>query len=366
MRARASGSAVRIRATSSATLPLPTITTRSWLEIDWQIGEVGVAVDPGDRLGGGAGAGQTHAVDVESAVVGRTDRVQHRVVVLEQFGVRKVLAHIDIEVEREPAAAADPVEQPGDPLGALVVGSHAGAHQTVWGGQLLEDVDPHAALGEQFVGGVHRGRSGADDRPPSAGWPRAAPSARAAPAPAWTSAAASPRRAGPGRRPALIATNGSCSAVEPAVRDDGADRAGADARAAVHAGHRVDVEHLGGGEARFVRRRMDAVHRAGVDTGPVAATRLGDHVGHVVATRQRTTCRRCGSLRYRLGGPSILQIRHISFAGRVHQPGVVSRASGRRRTCRAASAGTPGRGRTVPCGPSAGCRTRGRSCAAER
>ena len=48
-------------------------------EIDWQIGEIGVAIDPGHRLGSGSGAGQTHAGYVESAVVGGTHRVQHRV-----------------------------------------------------------------------------------------------------------------------------------------------------------------------------------------------------------------------------------------------------------------------------------------------
>ena len=41
-------------------------------EIDWQISEIGVAVDPGHQLGGGAGAGQVHPVDVQPAVVGRT------------------------------------------------------------------------------------------------------------------------------------------------------------------------------------------------------------------------------------------------------------------------------------------------------
>ena len=74
-------------------------------EIDWQIGEIGVAVDPGHRLGGGAGAGQTHAGDVESAVVGGTDRIQHSVMVLEQLGMGKMFAHFDIEIERQSRAA---------------------------------------------------------------------------------------------------------------------------------------------------------------------------------------------------------------------------------------------------------------------
>ncbi len=72
-------------------------------EIDWQIGEVGVAVDPRDQLGGGSGAGQIHPVDVEPPIVGCTDGVQHRVVVGQQLGVAQVLADLDVEVEPKAA-----------------------------------------------------------------------------------------------------------------------------------------------------------------------------------------------------------------------------------------------------------------------
>ena len=133
-------------------------------EIDWQIGEIGMAVDPGHQLGGGAGARHVHAVDVQPAVVGRADRVDDGVVVRQQIVVTQMLADLDVEEEPEFAPTGDPVEQRGDPLGGLVVRCHPGAHQSVRGGQLLEDIDPHAVLGEQFVGGVHRGRPGAHDR----------------------------------------------------------------------------------------------------------------------------------------------------------------------------------------------------------
>ena len=108
--------------------------------------------------------GRPMPVDVEATVVGRADGVQHGVVVRQQLGVAHVLADLDVEVEPESAARGDPVEQLGDPLGGLVVGRHPGAHQTVGRRQLLEDVDPHALLGQQFVGGVHRGRPRPDDR----------------------------------------------------------------------------------------------------------------------------------------------------------------------------------------------------------
>ena len=59
-------------------------------------------------------AWQSHAVDVQRAVTGGTDRVQHRVMVGQQLVVRNMPSHFDVEEVGEAAAAADPVEQPGD------------------------------------------------------------------------------------------------------------------------------------------------------------------------------------------------------------------------------------------------------------
>ncbi|CFE39179.1 Uncharacterised protein [Mycobacterium tuberculosis] len=50
-------------------------------EIDWQIVEVGMSVEPRDQLRGGTGARQSHPVNRQPAVVGRSDRVQHGVMV---------------------------------------------------------------------------------------------------------------------------------------------------------------------------------------------------------------------------------------------------------------------------------------------
>ncbi len=68
-------------------------------QIDWQIGVFGMPVDPRHHFGGGAGTRQPHAVDVESTVVGRTDGVEHRVVVRQQVVMRQVRSHLDVEVE---------------------------------------------------------------------------------------------------------------------------------------------------------------------------------------------------------------------------------------------------------------------------
>ena len=71
------------------------------VQIDGKVGEVGMAVDPGDQLGGRAGAGQPDARDVEPTVVRRADGVEHGVVVRQKLGVADVPTDLDVEVEVE-------------------------------------------------------------------------------------------------------------------------------------------------------------------------------------------------------------------------------------------------------------------------
>ena len=222
-------------------------------QVDGKIGVFGVTIDPGDHLGGRAGARQAHTVDVQPAIVRCADRVEHGVVVVQQVGVRKVRSHLDVEEEPEAPPLGDVVEQPGDPLGALVVRCHARAHQTIRRRQPFEDVHPHTALGEQLVGGVHRGRPGTDDRH------------RQRTRLARMDFRGVDHRRQFRRRRQLLARGPirierriesderQLLGLQSTVGCDRSDRAGADARTAVDTGDGVDVEHFGGREARFVR-----------------------------------------------------------------------------------------------------------------
>ena len=211
--------------------------------------------------------------------MGGTDRIDDRMMMRKQLVMGDVPADLDIEVEPEAVSAAHAVEQPGDALGARVVGGDPGTHQSVGGGQRVEDVDPHPGLGEKFVGGVHAGRTGPDDchrqrdrsvADPGCGQYRRQLRDRRHLEPVGTDRVVV----------GVHRDERQLFGTQPGVRRDRADRAGTDTRAAIHTGQRIDVEHLGGGESRKNRRGVDAVHRARVHTRPVAAARLGDDVGH--------------------------------------------------------------------------------------
>ena len=76
------GVSASMRATSSATFPLPMTTARSSGEVEVELLEVGVAVVPGDELGGRPRAGQVLARNAETTVRLRADGIHHRVVEL--------------------------------------------------------------------------------------------------------------------------------------------------------------------------------------------------------------------------------------------------------------------------------------------
>ncbi len=134
-----------------------------------------------------------------------------------------------------------------------MVGGDPGAHQPVRRRQPFEDVDPHPVLGKQFVGGIHGRGTGPDDRDRQ-----------------WAARTGidkrrlDHRRQLGGRRHLLVGgplrieggverDERQLLGLQPGVGCDRPDRAGRHAGAAVDTRRRIDVEHLGGGEARLVR-----------------------------------------------------------------------------------------------------------------
>ena len=185
--------------------------------------------------------------------LGAPDGVNDRVVVRQQVVVAQLVADLDVEEEPELATACDPVEQLGHPLGGLMVRRNPGTYQSVRGGQFFEDIDPYALLGQQLVGGVHGGRPGPDDGH------RQRAAVLAVNLRRWDY-----RRQLGCRRQFLV---GRAIRIErrvefderqllgsqPGIGRNGTNRAGADAGAAVHTRHRIDVKHFGGSESRLVR-----------------------------------------------------------------------------------------------------------------
>ncbi len=248
-------------------------------QIEGAVGVVGVAVVPGDELGGGVAAGQVLARDPESAVGRRTGRIDHGVVMLEQFGVSDVASDLGGEVQGELLAPERPFERFRDRLGPRMIGGDTGAHETEGSREPVEHLDLDVGPFEQFLGGVAGRGAGADDGDPQ------------------RSAIARRRRNRheglPPLRRRVVLVPGRVDLGEPllggielVVGQDRLDRARVGAGAAVDAGLRIDVQHLGGGELGLVRRGVDAVHGADRDAARVVAAGLGDHIGHGKSPRQ--------------------------------------------------------------------------------
>ncbi len=242
-------------------------------QVEGAVGVVGVPVVPGDELGGGVRAGQVLAGHVQVPVGGGTDGVDHGVVVREQFLVADVGAHLDVEPALALLVAEGAAEQLTDGLGALVVRGDTGADESVRGGQTVEDVDLDAGPAGQLQRGVAGGRARTDDRDPQGAEFGGDLGAVALLGPVRSDRVA----------PVVVLGDLQVRLVlggKLVVGVDRVHRAFVHARAAVDAGVRVDVEHLGGGERRLVGRGVNAVDGADLDARGIVATRLGDHVNH--------------------------------------------------------------------------------------
>ena len=114
-------------------------------------------------------------------------------------------------------------------------------------------------LGEQFIGGVHAGRSGSHDGDRKRRGPPVHARRRE------HRRQLGGRRQFPGRPVRKIGgvdrDERQLRGAELAGGHDRINRAGAHAGTTVHARHRVDVEHLRSRESRFVGTGMDAVDR---------------------------------------------------------------------------------------------------------
>ena len=102
------------------------------------------------KRGGGVGAGPVLARDPEPVVVGRAERVDDRVVALQQVGARDVLAQRHPAEEAEARLGRGLVVDARDRLDLRVVGGHAGAHEPERRRERVEEVDLEARA-EQLV-----------------------------------------------------------------------------------------------------------------------------------------------------------------------------------------------------------------------
>ena len=254
-------------------------------QVEGEVGEVGVAVVPGDEFGGRHRAGQLFAGDAEPLIGGRPDGIDDRVVAGGQFVVADVLADLDVKEVTEIALGRGCREGRLDALGCRVVGGDSRAHQPVWRRQTVEHVDRDLRFADQFLRGIERGRSGADDGDADVSFGQLGGLL-------WRDQTTFDVVVlvviGVDLQVGLIAL------VELIVGNDRLDGAFVDTCPAVDAGVRVDVEALGGEEGGLVGRRVDTVDRAHRDAARIVTTGACDHMGHRRCPRSSTR-RTCSS-----------------------------------------------------------------------
>ncbi len=163
----ASSSAVSasIRATSTATFPLPITTARSDGEIEREVLEVGMAVVPGDERRRGPRAGQVLAGNPHPPVGLRAEGIDDGVVERRQLVVREVAADLDVAEEPKARALRDLLEGARDGLDLRVVGGDAEPDEPPRRRQPVEhvDLDGRLVAREQRAGRVEPRRARADD-----------------------------------------------------------------------------------------------------------------------------------------------------------------------------------------------------------
>ena len=125
--------------------------------------KVRMSVVPAHEIDRSDAARQLFAGDVQRSVRLRADRVDHRVVVLGQFGRADVLAHHDVAEKPEPRVVGGLLELLADRLDLGVVGRDPGAHQSPRRRQHLQHVNGDFDLVVR-VGGFEQRRRGEESR----------------------------------------------------------------------------------------------------------------------------------------------------------------------------------------------------------
>lgn len=230
-------------------------------------------VVPADEVDYGVVAGEAFTRYSEGAALRSADGVHDRMVVGHQLTVRQVPADVHVEMAVHPFVPQHPLEDAHYGLRALVIRRDPGANQAVRGRQAFEHVDLDAFDRDEGLGRIGRGRTGAHDRHPQG-------ARRHCRMVDWRFAATD----GFGRMTLEITGVDVAEALQfrrqIILVVDRVDRTFLQAGAAVDAGRRVDVEHLGTVEAIGGACRPDAVDRTHRYTAGVFAAVLGDDVGH--------------------------------------------------------------------------------------
>ena len=159
-----SSESTSIRATSIATLPLPITDRALGREVELEVGVVGVAVVPGDELGGGVRAGAVPRRGCPCDGRSRADRVDRPRRSARQLLGREVARRSRRCRRSESPAHRGLVEHPRHGLDVRMVGRDARAHQAEGVGSMSNRSSTSAPAFRKMGRGVGEPGTRPDDR----------------------------------------------------------------------------------------------------------------------------------------------------------------------------------------------------------
>ena len=146
-------------------VPIPDHDSALHVQVEHEVLEIGMAVVPGDELGGRPRAAQVFAGNSETTVALRAERVDDRVVEADQVFVREVPSDLDVAEESEARFGCDSFEGTRNRLQLRVIGRHTEAHEPPRRRQPLDHVHLERHVGvEQGACRIETRRPRADDR----------------------------------------------------------------------------------------------------------------------------------------------------------------------------------------------------------